>query len=185
MLELMPHTPMLDTHTLTDTTDTLLVLLTLLARDLLMLKLKLSQKLGMVLMDTHMPELTHTELTHMPMELTLSARDPPMLKLSQKLGMVLMDMDMLHTATVTPDTHTLMDTESRLVKFLENHYINSSYQQSFIQNLWNLKMSKFQNKPFVKLYKTVIKKTKKNMKKKKKKKKKKKEKKKKKKKKKK
>merc|ERR1712088_1180668 len=122
---------MLDTHTLTDTTDTLLVLLTLLARDLLMLKLKLSQKLGMVLMDTdmldtHMLELTDT---HMPTELTSSVRDPLMLKLSQKLGMVLMDMDMLHTATdtpdthtVTPDTHTLMDTESRLVKFLLNHY---------------------------------------------------------------
>merc|ERR1719150_2691170 len=133
----MPHTPMLDTHTLTDTTDTLLVLLTLLARDLLMLKLKLSQKLGMVLMDTdmldtHMLELTDThmtELTHMPTELTSSARDPLMLKLSQKLGMVLMDTDMLHTATdtpdthtVTPDTHTLMDTESRLVKPLVNHY---------------------------------------------------------------
>merc|ERR1719288_171793 len=78
------------------------------------------------LMDTHMPELTPTELTHMPMELTSSARDPLMLKLSQKLGMVLMDMDMLHTATdtpethtVTPDTHTLMDTESRLVNLLE------------------------------------------------------------------
>merc|ERR1719150_161462 len=126
----MPHTPMLDTHTLTDTTDTLLVLLTLLARDLLTLKLKLSQKLGMVLMDTdmldtHMPELTDThmpELTHMPTELTSSARDPLMLKLSQKLGMVLMDTDMLHTATDTPDTHTLMDTESRLVNFLDNHY---------------------------------------------------------------
>merc|ERR1712223_723501 len=120
------------------------------------------------LMDTHTPELTPTELTHMPTELTSSAKDPLMLKLSQKLGMVLMDMDMLHTATDTPDTHTdtpdthtLMDTESRLVKLLENHYINSSYQQSFKQNLWNLKMSKFQNKPFVKLYKTVIKKTKK------------------------
>merc|ERR1719414_1565757 len=73
------------------------------------------------LMDTHMPELTPTELTHMPTELILSVRDLLMLKLSQKLGMVLMDMDMLHTATdthtVTPDTHTLMDTESRLVKF--------------------------------------------------------------------
>merc|ERR1719414_1530231 len=120
------------------------------------------------LMDTHTPELTPTELTHMPTELTSSARDLLMLKLSQKLGMVLMDTDMLHTATdmqdthtVTPDTHTLMDTESRLVKFLVNHYINSSYQQSFTQNFWNLKMSKFQNKPFVKLYKTVIKKTKK------------------------
>merc|ERR1712092_65362 len=119
-----------------DTTDTLFVLLTLLARDLLTLKLKLSQKLGMVLMDTdmldthmpeltdtHMPELIPTELTHMLTELTSSARDPLMLKLSQKLGMVLMDMDMLHTATdtpdthtVTPDTHTLTDTESRLVK---------------------------------------------------------------------
>merc|ERR1712223_1009920 len=81
------------------------------------------------LMDTHMPELIPTELTHMPMELTSSARDPLMLKLNQKLGMVLMDTDMLHTATdtpdthtVTPDTHTLMDTESRLVKFLKNHY---------------------------------------------------------------
>merc|ERR1712223_501510 len=81
------------------------------------------------LTDTHMPELTPTELTHMPTELTSSARDPLMLKLSQKLGMVLMDMDMLHTATdtpdthtVTPDTHTLMDTESRLVKFSKNHY---------------------------------------------------------------
>merc|ERR1719351_157331 len=127
----MPHTPMLDTHTLTDTTDTLLVLLTLLARDLLMLKLKLSQKLGMVLMDMdmldiHMPELTDT---HTPTELISSARDPLMLKLSQKLGMVLMDTDMLHTATDTPDTHTvtpgthtLMDTESRLVKLLKNPY---------------------------------------------------------------
>ena len=65
MLELMPHTPMLDTHTLTDTTDTLLVLLTLLARDLLMLKLKLSQKLGMVLMDTDMLHTaTDTPDTH-------------------------------------------------------------------------------------------------------------------------
>merc|ERR1712156_1269038 len=70
------------------------------------------------MLDTHMLELTDT---HMP-ELTPSARDPLMLKLSQKLGMVLMDMDMLHTATDTPDTHTLMDTESRLVKFLEYHY---------------------------------------------------------------
>merc|ERR1712203_1243597 len=102
--------------------------------------------------DTHMPELTPTELTHMPTELTSSARDPLMLKLSQKLGMVLMVTDMLHTATdtpdthtVTPDTHTLMDTESRLVKLLENHYIKSSYQYSSTQNLWNLKMSKFQN----------------------------------------
>merc|ERR1712079_110464 len=73
------------------------------------------------LTDTHMPELTPTELTHTPTELTSSARDPLMLKLSQRLGMVLMDM--VHTATdtpdthtVTPDTHTLMDTESRLVK---------------------------------------------------------------------
>merc|ERR1719277_708561 len=86
------------------------------------------------LTDTHMPELTPpeltpTELTHMPTELTSSARDPLMLKLSQKLGMVLMDTDMLHTATdtpdthtVTPDTHTLMDTESRLVKLLKNPY---------------------------------------------------------------
>merc|ERR1712088_865476 len=73
------------------------------------------------LLDTHMPELTPTELTHMPTELTSSARDPLMLKLSQKLGMVLM---------VTPDTHTLTDTESRLVKLLENHYIKSSYQYS-------------------------------------------------------
>merc|ERR1712038_1234976 len=119
------------------------------------------------LTDIHMLELTPTELTHTPTELTSSARDPLMLKLSQKLGMVLMDTDMLHTATdtpdthtVTPDTHTLMDTESRLVKLLENHFIHSSYQQSFTQNLWNLKMSKFQNKPFVKIYKTVIKKTK-------------------------
>merc|ERR1712088_419655 len=54
--------------------------------------------------------------------------------------------DMLDTHTVTPDTHTLMDTESRLVKLLENHYIHSSYQQSFTQNLWNLKMSTFPNK---------------------------------------
>merc|ERR1719335_530545 len=74
------------------------------------------------LTDTHMPELTPTELTHMPTELTSSARDPLMLKLSQKLGMVLMDTDMLHTATVTPDTHTLMDTESRLVNLLEKNY---------------------------------------------------------------
>merc|ERR1719188_1103717 len=121
------------------------------------------------LMDTHMPELTPTELTHMPTELTSSARDPLMLKLSQKLGMVLMDTDMLHTATdtpdthtVTPDTHTLMDTESRLVNLLEKHYIHSSYQQSFKQNLWNLKTSTFPNKFFVKFYKTVIKKTKKH-----------------------
>merc|ERR1711993_160390 len=69
------------------------------------------------MLDTHMPELTPTELTHMPTELTSSARDPLMLKLNQKLGMVLMDTHM-----VTPDTHTLMDTESRLVKLLENHY---------------------------------------------------------------
>merc|ERR1712186_33616 len=87
------------------------------------------------MLDTHMLELTDT---HMP-ELT-----PTEL-----------------THTVTADTHTLMDTESRLVKLLENHYIHSSYQQPFKQNLWNLKMSKFQNKPFVKIYKTVIKKTKK------------------------
>merc|ERR1712025_1302483 len=100
------------------------------------------------MLDTHMPELTDT---HMP-ELT---------------RMVLMDTDMLHTATdtpdthtVTPDTHTLMDTESRLVNLLEN-IIHSSYQQSFKQNLWNLKKSIFPNKFFVKLYKTVIKKTKK------------------------
>merc|ERR1719281_454972 len=81
------------------------------------------------LTDTHM-ELTVLDTTDMLLEeLTSSARDPLMLKLSQKLGMVLMDMDMLHTATdtpdthtVTPDTHTLMDTESRLVKFLLNHY---------------------------------------------------------------
>merc|ERR1719367_663870 len=71
------------------------------------------------LTDTHMPELTPTELTHTPTELISSARDPLMLKLSQKLGMVLMDTDMLHTAT---DTHTLMDTESRLVKLLKNPY---------------------------------------------------------------
>merc|ERR1711997_285878 len=65
-----------------------------------------------------------------------------------------MDTDMLDTHmleltdthTVTPDTHTLMDTESRLVKLLENHYIHSSYQQSFTQNLWNLKTSTFPNK---------------------------------------
>merc|ERR1712154_260125 len=81
------------------------------------------------LTDTHMPELTPTELTHTPTELISSARDLLMLKLSQKLGMVLMDTDMLHT--VTPDTHTLMDTESRLVKLLKNPYIHSSYQQSF------------------------------------------------------
>merc|ERR1712154_42365 len=83
------------------------------------------------MLDTHMPELTDThmpELTHMPTELTSSARDPLMLKLSQKLGMVLMVTDMLHTAT--PDTHTLTDTESRLVKLLENHYIKSSSQYS-------------------------------------------------------
>merc|ERR1719188_2796914 len=92
------------------------------------------------LMDTHMPELTLTELTHMPTELTSSARDPLMLKL----------------------THTLMDTESRLVNLLEKHYIHSSYQQSFKQNLWNLKTSTFPNKFFVKFYKTVIKKTKKH-----------------------
>merc|ERR1712158_315612 len=104
------------------------------------------------MLDTHMPELTDT---HMPTELTSSARDPLMLKLSQKLGMVLMVTDMLHTATdtpdthtVTPDTHTLTDTESRLVKLLENHYIKSSYQYSSTQNLWNLKMSTFQKKTF-------------------------------------
>merc|ERR1712227_705395 len=105
------------------------------------------------LTDIHTPELTPTELTHTPTELTSSARDPLMLKLSQKLGMVLMDTDMLHIATdtpdthtVTPDTHMLMDTESRLVKLLENHYINSSYQHYFKQNFWNLKMSTFQKK---------------------------------------
>merc|ERR1712088_503180 len=108
------------------------------------------------LTDTHMPELTPTELTHTPTELTSLARDPLMLKLIQKLGMVLMVTDMLHTPTDTPDTHTLTDTESRLVKLLENHYIKSSYQYSSTQNLWNLKMSTFQKKPFVKLYKTVI-----------------------------
>merc|ERR1719351_346539 len=74
------------------------------------------------LTDTHMPELTPTDLTHTPTELISSARDPLMLKLSQKLGMVLMDTDMLDTHTVTPDTHTLMDTESRLVKLLKNPY---------------------------------------------------------------
>merc|ERR1712025_727612 len=92
------------------------------------------------LKDTHMLELTPTELTHMPTELTSSARDPLMLKLSQKLGMVLMD-----THTVTPDTHTLMDTESRLVNLLEKHNIHSSYQQSSKENLWNLKTSTFPN----------------------------------------
>merc|ERR1711953_1641801 len=48
------------------------------------------------MLDTHTPELIATELTHMPTELTSSARDPLMLKLSQKLGMVFMDTDMLH-----------------------------------------------------------------------------------------
>merc|ERR1719188_1823744 len=46
-----------------------------------------------------------------------------------------MDMDMLHTATdtpdthtVTPDTHTLMDTESRLVKILvTNNVLNKTF----------------------------------------------------------
>merc|ERR1719450_1115814 len=68
--------------------------------------------MDMDMLDTHMPELTPTELTHTPTELISSARDPLMLKLSQKLGMVLMH-------TVMPDTHTLMDTESRLVKLLK------------------------------------------------------------------
>merc|ERR1719384_2337707 len=78
------------------------------------------------LTDTHM-ELTVLDTTDMLLEeLTSSARDPLMLKLSQKLGMVPMDMDILdtHTATdtldthtVMPDTHTLTDTESRLVKY--------------------------------------------------------------------
>merc|ERR1711963_973867 len=71
------------------------------------------------MLDTHtlMPELTdtHMELTVLDttvtlLELTTSARDLLMPKLNQKLGMVLMDMDML-------DTHTLMDTESRLVLY--------------------------------------------------------------------
>merc|ERR1712088_1125938 len=63
-----------------------------------------------------------------------------------------------HMPELTPTelTHTPTDTESRLVKLLENHYIKSSYQYSSTQNLWNLKMSTFQKKPFVKLYKTVI-----------------------------
>merc|ERR1711944_161939 len=62
------------------------------------------------LTDTHM-ELTVLDITDMLLEeLTSSARDLLMLKLSQKLGMVPMDMDML-------DTHTLTDTESRLVKY--------------------------------------------------------------------
>merc|ERR1712209_222786 len=87
------------------------------------------------MLDTHtlMPELTdtHMELTVLDttdtlLELTTSARDLLMPKLNQKLGMVLMDTDMLdtHTATdtpdthtVMPDTHTLMDTESRLVLY--------------------------------------------------------------------
>merc|ERR1711902_100925 len=142
--ELTPHTPteltdMPDTHTLLDTTDTLLVLLTLLARDLLTLMLKLNHGWLMLttdMLDIHtlMPELT---VTHMALtvsdttdmlleELTSSARDPLMLKLSQKLGMVPMVMDILdtHTATdtpdthmVMPDTHTLTDTEIRLVKY--------------------------------------------------------------------
>merc|ERR1712133_193490 len=69
------------------------------------------------LTDTHM-ELTVLDTTDMLLEeLTSSARDPLMLKLSQKLGMVPMAMDMLDTHTVTPDTHTLTDTESRLVKY--------------------------------------------------------------------
>merc|ERR1712152_35348 len=123
-------TDMPDTHTLLDTTDTLLVLLTLLARDLLTLMLKLNHGWPMLttdMLDTHtlMPELTvtHMELTVLDTtdmlleELTSSARDPLMLKLSQKLGMVPMDMDTLDTHTVMPDTHTLTDTESRLVKY--------------------------------------------------------------------
>merc|ERR1719328_529480 len=89
------------------------------------------------LTDTHTPELTPTELTHMDTDMLHTATD------------------MLDTHTVTPDTHTLMDTESRLVKLLKNPYIHSSYQQSFIQNLWNLKTSIFPNKFFVKLNKTV------------------------------
>merc|ERR1712152_123112 len=122
-----------------DTTDTLLVLLTLLARDLLTLMLNLNHgwlmlttdmldthTLMLELTDTHM-ELTVLDTTDMLLEeLTSSARDPLMLKLSQKLGMVPMVMDILdtHTATDTPDTHTVMpdthtltDTESRLVKY--------------------------------------------------------------------
>merc|ERR1719486_361634 len=59
-----------------------------------------------------------------------------------------MDTDMLdthmpelmdtHMPELTPTelTHMLMDTESRLVKLLENYHIHSSYQQSFTQNLW-------------------------------------------------
>merc|ERR1712154_121712 len=124
---------MLDTHTLLDTTVTLLVLLTLLARDLLTLMLKPNHGWPMLttdMLDTHtlMPELTdtHTELmvldtTDMLLELTTLARDLLMLKLSQKLGMVDMDIldthtatDTLDTHTVMPDTHTLTDTESRL-----------------------------------------------------------------------
>merc|ERR1712213_252155 len=78
------------------------------------------------MLDTHtlMPELTdtHMELTVLDttvtlLELTTSARDLLMPKLNQKLGMVLMDMDTLDTHTVMPDTHTLMDTESRLVLY--------------------------------------------------------------------
>merc|ERR1712136_370200 len=83
------------------------------------------------LTDTHM-ELTDLDTTDMLLEeLTSLARDPLMLKLSQKLGMVPMDMDMLdiHTATVTPDTHTLTDTESRLVKYQEifNTFLKSIF----------------------------------------------------------
>merc|ERR1712117_170949 len=74
------------------------------------------------LTDTHM-ELTVLDTTDMlSEELTSLARDPLMLKLSQKLGMVPMDILDTHTATDTPDTHTVMpdthaltDTESRLV----------------------------------------------------------------------
>merc|ERR1711902_404430 len=96
------------------------------------------------LTDTHM-ELTVLDTTDMLLEeLTSSARDPLMPKLSQKLGMVHMDMDTLdtHTATDTPDTHTVMPdthtvTESRLVKYFEifNTFLQSIFcvNKTFLQ----------------------------------------------------
>merc|ERR1719445_1907536 len=92
------------------------------------------------LTDTHM-ELMVLDTTDTLLELTTSARDLLRLKLSQKLGMALMDMDILvtHTATDTPDTHTVMpdthtltDTESRLVKYQE--IFNTFLQSIFCVN---------------------------------------------------
>merc|ERR1712241_1582088 len=132
----MPHTPtvMLDLDMLDLVTTVTPLVLTILARDLLTLMLKLNH--GWLMLTTDMPD-THmllmpelTELTHTLMvlvttdtlleALTSSARDPLKLKLNPKLGMVLTDMVLIHTLMVDTDTHTLMvdimDTESRLVK---------------------------------------------------------------------